>query len=113
MADWLAARGTRSCGSMNTSVKWAAELAHVQEVSLLGKADLAFWKDRLLKEDLRPAESCGQAQLLFIAANSKYMGVRFRELSFSVLVARLEAGVRQDAAYLVRAFNSCRLFAFC
>ena len=41
------------------------------------------------------------------------MGVRFRELSFSVLVSRLEAGVRQDAAYLVRAFNSCRLFAFC
>src|SRR5206468_3850312 len=98
---------------MNTPIKWVAELAHVQEVSLLGTADLAFWKDRLLKEDLRPAESCGQAQLLIIAANSKYMGVRFRELSFSVLVARLQAGVRQDAAYLVRAFNSCRLFAFC
>jgi hypothetical protein len=98
---------------MNTSVKWAADLAHVQEVSLLGTADLAFWKDRLLKQDLLPAESGGQAQLLIIAANSKYMGVRFRELSFTVLVvSRLEAGVRQDAAYLVRAFNSCRLFAF-
>ena len=36
---------------MNTSVKWAAELAHVREVSLLGTADLAFWKDRLLKEE--------------------------------------------------------------
>ena len=98
---------------MNTSVKWAAELVHVQEVSLLGTADIAFWKDRLLKENLLPDESGDQAQLLIIAANSEYMGVRFRELSFSVLVSRLEAGVRQDAAYLVRAFNSCRLFAFC
>src|SRR6476620_3923767 len=98
---------------MNTSVKWAAELAHVQEVSLLGTADLAFWKDRLLKEDLLPAESGGQAQILIIASNLKYMGVRFRELSFSVLVSLPEAGIRQDAAYLVRAFNSCRPFAFC
>ena len=46
-----AARGTWSCGIMSTSVKWAAELAHVREVSLLGTADLAFWKDRLLKEE--------------------------------------------------------------
>jgi hypothetical protein len=98
---------------MNTAVKWAAELAHVREVSLLGTADLAFWKDRLLKEDLLPAESDGQAQLLIVAADAKYKGVRFRELSFSVLVSWLEEGVRQDAAYLARAFNSCRLFAFC
>jgi hypothetical protein len=98
---------------MNASIKWAAELAHVQEVSLLGTADLAFWKGHLLKENLLPAESDGQAQLLIIAATAKYMGVRFRELSFSVLVYRLEAGAWQDAAYLVRAFNSCRLFAFC
>lgn len=98
---------------MNTPVKWAAEPAHVREVSLLGTADLAFWKDRLMKEDLLPAESDGQAQLLIVAADSKFMGVRFRERSFSVLVSRQEEGTRQDAAYLVRAFNSCRLFAFC
>ena len=66
-----------------------------------------------MKEDLLPSQSGGQAQLLIIASNLKYMGVRFRELSFSVLVSRLEAGIQQDAAYLVRAFNSCRPFAFC
>jgi hypothetical protein len=98
---------------MNTPVKWAAELAHVREVSLRGTADLAFWKDRLMKEDLFPAESDGQAQLLIVAADLKYMGVRFRELSLSVLVSWLQEGTGQDAAYLVRAFNSCRLFAFC
>jgi hypothetical protein len=98
---------------MNTSVKWAAELSHVREVSLLGTADLAFWKDRLQEEELLPVESDGQAQLLLIAADSKYLGVRFRELSFSVAVSRPDEGVRQEGAYLVRAFNSCRLFAFC
>jgi hypothetical protein len=98
---------------MNTSVRWAAELAHVREVSLLGTADLAFWKNRLLKEELLPAERDGRAQLLIIAADSKFMGVRFRELSFSVSVSRPDDGTGQDAAYLVRAFNSCRFFAFC
>jgi hypothetical protein len=98
---------------MNTSVKWAAELAHVREVSLLGTADLAFWQERLLKEKLLPAESDGRAQLLITAADAKYMGVRFRELSVSVVVSRPQEGAWQDAAYLVRAFNSCRLFAFC
>jgi hypothetical protein len=100
-------------GIMNTSVKWAAELAHVQEVSLLGTADLAFWKDLLLKEDLLSAAFGGQAQLLITAANAKYMGVRFRELSLSVVVSSPDGGTGQDAAYLVRAFNSCRFFAFC
>lgn len=99
---------------MNTSIKWAAQLAHVREVSLLGTADLAFWKDRLRNEDLLPAASeDGSAQLLIVAADSTFMGVRFRELSFSVLVCRQEHGSRQDAAYLVGAFNSNRAFAWC
>jgi hypothetical protein len=93
---------------MNTTVKWAAELAHVREVSLLGTADLAFWKSWLKTEGLLPAESDSQAQLMVVAADSKFMGVRFQELSFSILVAR-----PQDGAYLVGAFNSRRLFAFC
>src|ERR1700722_18290838 len=98
---------------MNTTVKWAAQIAHVREVSLLGTADLAYWEDRLRRENLLPAERDGQAQLLIIATDSKYMGVRFRELSFSVLVSWSEGGVPQDAAYLVRAFNSFRFFALC
>ena len=98
---------------MNKPVKWAAELEHVREVSLLGTADLAFWKDRLLTQDLLPIERDGQAQLLIVAADSKFKGIRFRELSFSVLVARLEDETRQEAAYLEHAFNSNRFLAFC
>src|SRR5262245_27736743 len=97
---------------MNPPIKWVAELAQVREVSLLGTADLAFWKDRLRKESLVPAEKDGKAQLLIVAADSKFMGFRFRELSFSVLVSRPEEGLPRAAAFLVHAFNSSRLFAF-
>jgi hypothetical protein len=95
-----------------TVVKYVAELAHVREVSLLGTADLAFWRDWLTAEGLTPAERDGRAQILIVAADAKYLGVRFREVSFSVLVAE-HRGVRTDGAYLVQAFNSCRFFAFC
>jgi hypothetical protein len=98
---------------MNTPVPYVAELTHVREVSLFGTADLAFWRDRLKKENLVPAESDGGAQFLVIAADSKYMGIRFRELSFSVLVAQDDERIRQDRAYLAHAWNSSRLFAFC
>lgn len=98
---------------MNTSIQWAAELAHVQEVSLLGTADLAFWKRQLLNEDLQPtADEHGNAQILIVAADLAFMGVRFRELSFSVLVRGKEPARQHNAAYLVRAFNSSRLFAW-
>ena len=98
---------------MNKPVKWAAQLEHVKEVSLLGTADLVFWKDRSQTEGLLPIDSDGQAQLLIVAADSKFKGIRFRELSFSVLVTRLEDETRQEAAYLEHAFNSNRFFAFC
>ncbi len=98
---------------MNASVKWAAELAHVREVSLLGTADLAFWKDRLLNEDLLPAvDEHGNARILIVAADLRFLGVRFHELSFSVLVHRQAQAGRQDAAYLLGAFNSRRFFAW-
>ena len=96
---------------LNESAKWAARLDHVREVSLLGTADLEFWKRRLQMDDLVPLANDGQAQILVIAADSKYMGIPFRELSFSVLVSDTQKG--GDAAYLIQAFNSSRLFAFC
>jgi hypothetical protein len=78
----------------------------VREVSLLGSADLTFWKDQLLNEGLVPAEKDGKSQLLVVAAEMKFMGVRFRELSFSVLLrpplgghdavnCRLKAGLQR------------------
>ena len=95
-----------------TPVKWAAQLSHVREVSLLGTADLDFWADRLRVEGLTPVGRDGRAQVMVIAADARFMRVRFRELSFSVLARREVNGAPRDGAYLERAFNSRRFFAF-
>ena len=94
-------------------IKWAAKLDQVREVTLVGTADLEFWRRQLQPEDLVPAHDNGRAQIMIIAADSKYMGVPFREISFSVLVRTHDGRFGQQAAFLVQAFNSCRFFAFC
>ncbi|TWU30448.1 hypothetical protein [Bythopirellula polymerisocia] len=97
----------------STSIKWAAQLQHVKEVSLLGTADYAFWKEYLKEENLQPAEHDGKAHVMIIAADAKYMNIRFREVSFSVEVLPPKGCETQDAAYLVHAYNSNRFFSFC
>ena len=93
-------------------MKYVAELAHVREVSLLGSADLGFWAERLRVEGLTPVEHAGLARVLVVACDSKFFGVRFRELSFSVFVRRPDVSEGSDAAFLVQAFNSSRFFAW-
>jgi hypothetical protein len=95
-------------------VKWVAELAHVREVTLVGSADLGYWTDRLRDEELEPAASVeGHAQVLVIVADAAFMGLRFREVSFSVVVQHPGREQGGDATFLVRAFNSRRVFAWC
>jgi hypothetical protein len=98
---------------MNRRAKYVAELAHVREVSLLGTANLTFWRDRLAKENLIPAERDGQAKLLILAADSRFMGIPFTEISFCIFVSRHQDGTQGEGFYLAHAFNSRRLFAFC
>jgi hypothetical protein len=102
-----------STNQTSPPVKWAAQLASVQEVSLVGTASLAFWKERLRAEDLVPLERAGRAQVLVTAAAARFWGVRFQEVSFSVLVSDSAGGGRREGAYLLGAFNSSRFFAFC
>lgn len=94
---------------MTTRVKWTAQLDHVQEVSILGSADLGFWHTRLADEELTPVDREGRATLLIVSAAGRFMGVRFRELSVSVFIASEEV----TSYFLVRAFNSNPFFAFC
>lgn len=97
---------------MSTAIRYVAEPTHVREVSLLGTADLDFWTARLRKEKLQPVQQCGHAQILIVAGEMTYMGLRFTEVSFAVVVSVPEDRTR-NAAFLIHAFNSCRLFAFC
>jgi hypothetical protein len=90
---------------MTKDIRYVARLPHVREVSIVGTADLAFWADRLRAENLAPLAWEDRAQVLIIAADSRYLGLPFQELSVSIV---LSAG-----AFLVQAFNSRRFFAFC
>jgi len=93
-------------------IRYIAELAHVREVSLLGTADLGFWKSRLSAEELAPVDRDGKAQILIVAATMRYMAVRFTEVSFSVLLSGVKDAPEEGGAFLVQAFNSFRPFAF-
>lgn len=66
-------------------IQWVATLPHVRELSLRGTMH-------------------GRPSLL-IAAEAKFMGVRFRELSLSELLD-------ENEARLIQAYNSRRFFAF-
>ncbi|MBY0231735.1 MAG: hypothetical protein K2W96_20810 [Gemmataceae bacterium] len=96
---------------MRPNVAWAAQLGGVREITLLGSADLAFWKERLAREGLVPLDHAGQARVVVIAARLRFMGVSFREASFSVAVRPPEG--EKDAAFLLHAYNTCSFFAFC
>ena len=95
-------------------MKYVAELAHVREVSLLGSADLGFWAERLRGEGLTPVEHAGRARVLVVACDSKFFGVRFRELSFSVFVRRPNAsgGVSDCLENQATSVAACQVCCF-
>ncbi len=97
----------------SAEIRYVADLAQVREVSLLGTADLAYWRDWLREEELVPAERERKAQILVTTGKMKFKGVRFTEVSFSVLVEGRASHAWRDQALLLRAYNSFRFFAFC
>lgn len=97
---------------MATDIKYVADLAHVREVALVGVADLPFWSARLAAEGLRPALLEDRAAVLLTAMQGVFKGIRFREVSVSVLLDD-PSRPTEPGAFLVHAFNSNRFFACC
>ena len=97
---------------MTKPIKYVAAPTHVREVTLRGTADSPYWQNRLAPYDLTPADRGGRAPILIIAANMAYMGIRFTEVSFSVEVVPPPGLTHADAAFLIHAFNTSRIFAW-
>lgn len=93
-------------------VRYVAEPKHVREVTLTGTSDFGFWSDYLGPEGLAPVRGGDGAEVVVVAAEMVYLGLRFTEVSFSVRAEWVgcsdSAGMR-----LVHAFTSNRLFAWC
>ncbi len=92
-------------------IKWTAQVPNVVEVSLFGQADLDYWSTKLAPEHLLPIDHNKKAQILIITGDARFRGVRFREISVSVLARR--QGDPTDGAFLTQAWNSSRFFAWC
>lgn len=93
-------------------VKYVAVIHPVREVALLGTADLDWWRQHLAPQELAPYSDQGRASILVSAIESKFLGVRFREMIVSVFVSSDESGTTNDGAYLVSAFNTSRVFSW-
>lgn len=96
-----------------SSIRWAAQLPNVREVSLSGTADLGFWTDQLKAEELTPSSDNGHATLSIISAGGKFAGLTFRETSVSVVVEPVSGPGQVPSVFLVQAFNSNCFFAWC
>jgi hypothetical protein len=88
-------------------IHYAAVARHVREITVLGRADLAFWRDQLESERLAPTNDAGYAQVTVTMSDLRWMGIRFNELTISVSVEPPPGAT--EAAYLACAFNSSKL----
>lgn len=95
-----------------TNIRYVAEPKHVREVTLIGTTDFGFWSDYLKPEGLAPMRCGDDGQIVIVAAEMVYLGLRFAEVSFSVRVELIHssngAGMR-----LLHAFTTSRGFAWC
>ena len=95
-----------------TNIRYLAEPKHVREVTLTGTTDLGFWSEYLKAEGLAPVRYGDDGQIVVVAAEMVYMGLRFTEVSFSVR-ARLIHRSSGAGMRLLHAFTTSRVFAWC
>lgn len=93
------------------AVKYVAEIKNVREVCLVGSADFEFWATHLGKMRLSPTSFGGAARVFISVVKLKWMGIAFEELSIAVPIDSPDAST--ESVYLVSAFSTSRLFAWC
>jgi hypothetical protein len=87
-----------------SEIDYVTVISPVKEVTLWGKADASVWQDYLKAEGLSPQVQSGKVELLISSVDAWYMGFRFRELSFSIML-------NENEYFLAHAYNSIPLFA--
>ena len=90
---------------MSTTVKYMTIVEPVFEVSFVGTAKRSVWQAGLKDDGLLLPQGQDEVQVILSAVETTYMGIRFRELSLSLLLDDTQA-------LMVHAFNSHPAFAF-
>lgn len=94
------------------TVRYVARIHNVTEVSLSGRADLAYWQAQLQPANLAPCDVQGQASVQISATSARWYGFAFREFTVSIGVGEANETGQPREFYLAHAFNSLPLFAF-
>lgn len=94
------------------SVKYVADITGVREVTVVGTADLAYWRQSLQPLGYAPLEIEGAAQLIVSGTDARFKGIPFREVSMAVRIEPVSDSPAEHSFYFLQAFNSCRCFAF-
>ena len=79
----------------------------------MGYANADYWRRELVSEELVPIEERGKVPVQILAAHAKFWGIKFRELSFSIAIHPPGESTDERGAYLLRAYQSNGLFAWC
>ncbi len=90
---------------------YAAIVHHVREITLVGRADLGFWRDALASEQLAPYDDAGYTQMQVSVTDLRWMGIHFNEFTITVRVDPPLGQNTAQATYLACAFNSSKLLA--
>lgn len=97
-------------------LKWAAQVDHVREATLAGTADAGAWSAYFesIAPGVSPVAQDGRCPVMIVAAEARFYGVQFREVSISVSVSSqsLRAGQLGETWFLAQAWSSVRAFAW-
>lgn len=93
--------------------KYIARLDGVWDVALRGSANLEYWSSRLAGSGIAPHARGGKADLMLSAISSRFRGISFCELCIALSVEHDEPLTNPSGLFLMQAFNSSRLFAWC
>lgn len=90
---------------MNKDTEYATVVKPVLEVTLICQGYVAPWQRLLTNEEITLPSNQDKVEIILSAVESRYMGVKFRELSCSLRIDETQV-------FLIHAFNSHSLFAF-
>lgn len=89
-----------------------ANVAGVEELILVGQANLDFWHKWLIPLKLYPLARNGHAEVILSVTRLSWNGLPFRECVISIALGDSADNTALTGYYLIQAFNTSRLLAW-